>query len=74
MQEFEFAAYYRHISFICFKVKIRTLHFQLTLLSEFTYLCPVRVWISEIFANRDLYIINMHGTLYFLGCRLAHLG
>jgi hypothetical protein len=24
--------------------------------------------------HSDLYIINMHGTLYFLGCRLAHLG
>ncbi len=29
---------------------------------------------GDFSSNSDLYIINMHGTLYFLGCRLAHLG
>ena len=29
---------------------------------------------GDIFSNRDLYIINMHGALYLLRRRVAHLG
>ncbi len=50
--------------------------YSISLISQFIYvpLPSVCLDFGDISSNSDLYIINMHGALYLLVCRVAHLG
>ena len=53
-----------------------SLYIPISLISPFIYvpLPSVCLDFGDISSNSDLYIIIMHGALYLLVCRVAHLG